>query len=63
MKATFFPNHGKSPIEISSTEDIKKYYGEIMDGFDDVEIVGDKVLLRKGRDYPICLGRLEIISY
>ena len=43
---------------VSSIEDIKKNLGDMLQGFDDVEIDGNLVLARIGIDY-IPIGRIQ----
>lgn len=53
-----FTRNGGTPVMVSSIEDIKKNLGDMLQGFDDVEIDGSKVLARIGIDY-IPIGRIQ----
>ena len=53
-----FTRNGDIPVMVSSNEDIKKNLGDMLQGFDDVEIDGSKVLARIVIDY-IPIGRIQ----
>ena len=53
-----FTRYGGTPIIVSSIEDIKKNLGELMQGFDDIEIDRGIVLARKEIDY-IAIGTIQ----
>lgn len=46
-----FIRNGGTPVVVSSIEDIKKNLGDMLQGFDEVEIERNHVLARKGLDY------------
>ncbi len=53
-----FTRNGGTPIIVSSIGDIKKNLGELIQGFDDIEIDRGLVLARKGIDY-IAIGKIQ----
>lgn len=57
-KGVFYPKDGRKPIEVSSTNDIRNYMGEIMDGFGDIEIYQGMVMTYKD-GMPICIGHFS----
>lgn len=56
--AKFYPNDGRNPIEVSSTDDIKAYMGDIMDSFSEIQIEGDTVMTSLKGQY-ISIGKLQ----
>ncbi len=46
-----FTRNGGTPVVVSSIEDIKRSLGNLIQGFDDIEIDGKHVLARMGIDY------------
>lgn len=44
MSKKFYPNDGRPPISFTSTNEIAKYMGEIMNDFGPIEIDGDSVI-------------------
>ncbi len=53
-----FTRNGGTPVRVSSIEDIKGSLGDMLHGFDDVEIEGNHVLARKGINY-IQIGTIQ----
>lgn len=54
-----FTRNGGTPVMVSSIEDIKRSLGDLMQGFDDIEIDVNQVLARIGIDYI----QIGIIQY
>lgn len=53
-----FTRNGGTPVVVTSIEDIKRSLGELLQGFDDIEIDRNHVLARKGIDY-IEIGTIQ----
>lgn len=58
MKTIFTPNDSRKPIEVSSLDDIRKYMGNALDGFDTLEEHDGYVLAGLAGD-SVCIGKIE----
>lgn len=56
----FYPNDGRPAKAVSSTEEIRKYMGEIMEyGIDNIDIIDDYLVVSHMNGLPITLGILK----
>ena len=55
-----FTRNGDTSVMVSSVEDIKRYLGDMLQGFDDIEIERNLVLARIGIDY-IEIGTIQYV--
>lgn len=58
MEYKFQPNDGRAAKTVSSTEDIRAYMGNALDGFDNVEI-HDNLVLAYLQGQGVCIGYIE----
>lgn len=58
MNKVFIPTDGRPAIPVSSTEDIKRYMGEIINELGPIEVQGDFVLTQIQGQY-IKIGELK----
>ena len=52
----FQPNDGRPAITVSSLEEIKQYMGEIMYGFNEIEVIDGNIVVTYLDGMPVTLG-------